>query len=172
MESHKPTIHHRRRKEGASWARPAIPDDSNRWKELGRKTAALKISRGGDEWRAATHFDSDIADAWGAKTRIAFRDLRTGSDWQLLKQLKRRVEYLEEWLGLTGEPLAQDEYIAWCEANRDVLSRHPNSFVAIDIKKGSVVASATNQQDFSVLLKRLPTEYLQSLFQTHTSLFK
>src|SRR6266545_5014760 len=124
------------------WRRTVPLRESNEWKELGQRAAALKIAsaKGISDWFFDAHFRADIRETWSTRWRAE----SYAADSRLVRQLitlQRRVAHLENLLGLTGEPLNEDEYIAWCDANRTLLSAYPNSFVAIDLKKGSIVAS-------------------------------
>src|SRR6266446_4472900 len=125
-----------------SWRRPISPRETNEWKELGQRAAALKIAsaQGISDWLFDAHFSADIRETWVARGRVGIQVTESRLLRQLLT-LQQRVAHLEELLGLTGEPLIEDAYIAWCNANRALLSSYPNSFVAVDISKGSVVAS-------------------------------
>ena len=59
----------------------------------------------------------------------------------------------------------------WCEAHRNDLLAHPDSFVAIDPAKG-VVCYSTSNADFSIQLASLSPAYRATLMLTHSSMYK
>lgn len=161
----------RRSRHPETWGRIESIRETSEWKELGQRAAARKIAsahtRGSSDWDV--HALADIRTAW-MRAKVAPRQ----DEPNLLRQLvtlHQRVAQLESLLGIRDELPVEDKYIAWCNGNRTLLSKYPNSFVAIDIKKGSIVVAGKSQEEFVVALKALPKEYRLSLFQTHTSLF-
>lgn len=75
---------------------------------------------------------------------------------------------LEDMLG-DDQPTYQDPYLDWCDRNQEVIRQYPNSFLAISLLTGVVIAEVSPEA-FEAALHKLPYEERHGLFRTHSSL--
>ena len=98
--------------------------------------------------------------------RDPLQDLRRQFD-----ALQSRVLRIEQILEGVDEPSYVDPNLDWCQSNIEKLKQFPNSFVAIDTKKGEIVVHSADQDEFIKKLELLSHVTRSTLFQTHTSQF-
>ncbi len=95
-----------------------------------------------------------------------FQDLQKQFD-----ALQSRVSRIEQILEGVDEPSYVDPNLDWCQTNIEKLKQFPNSFVAIDTKKGEIVVHSADQDEFIRKLELLSHVTRSTLFRTHTSQF-
>ncbi len=86
-----------------------------------------------------------------------------------VERLTERVGELESFIGLGDKgAVVSDPLLEWCAANLETLKRFPNSFIAIAIDRGVVVA-AKDAREFEERLSQIPDDVQDNLLLTHTS---
>jgi hypothetical protein len=116
--------------------------------------------------------------ALGAVSRRVEREQVLVSDPAVMAQvreLRREVQALKQTVAQLRNPstewedvIPRDEYLDWCEAHQEELHAYPNSFVAIDLKKG-VLFAEKDQADFTARLKKLSKEEREAVYTTFTT---
>jgi hypothetical protein len=102
------------------------------------------------------------------------------SVFRQIASLRREVDSLRRELEsrLAATPSVRESRHAvanplldWCDTHREALLAYPDSFVAIDPKKGVVCHAATNA-DLAPQLSSLEPAYRATLLLTHTTLYR